>query len=727
MSTPKSLDAFFHPRGIAIVGASSRAGSPGYQIVRNAAGMNFPGIIYPINPAAEEIGGLKCYKNVIDIPGDVDLALLMLPAARCVEAAADIASRRKSRGDCGAVIVGSAGFAELGTAEGRERETALLEILREHAVRVVGPNCVGIVDTYSGVNTTFSVPPDTRKGGVSIISQSGAFATSYLRWAGALGQVGISKFISVGNMTDVDVIDLLEYLAQDETTRSIALYLEGIGKARRLIEVASAVTKRKPVVTIKAGRTEPGSSVARSHTGSIAGDDAVYDGAFRQAGIIRAATVAEFYHTTRALDKLPLPRGNRVCILTVVGGPSTICVDELVASGVAEMAHLSDDLKNALTKLLNPSSTIGKPDGYIDMTASVTEQLHYDVLRLLLADKAIDGIIYLTSPPGFINEKKLADAIISAYRSFPEGARKPLLSVMLSGTAVSACRSLFEAADLPTFEYPDDAARVMANMIRYSQYRVRKGRRAGEATAGDSLQVRRDRDVTCRPIIEKALSSGRALLPEPEAYRICESFGIPSPPTRFATGWEGLAKEAESLGYPLALKIVSPDIVHKSDVGGVVVGIGSPSGLKREYARMMKAVRQKAGDIRIDGALVQKAMPRGVEVVVGGIRNAQFGPVVMFGLGGTLVEVFKDALFRLAPLDQDEALRQIEETKAFEVLNGVRGAKPCDIDAIARLIVSAGRMLVEVPEIAELDFNPVMAYPDGCVAVDARIIVGHQA
>jgi acyl-CoA synthetase (NDP forming) len=329
------------------------------------------------------------------------------------------------------------------------------------------------------------------------------------------------------------------------------------------------------------------------------------------------------------------------------------------------MAHLSGDLKSVLMELLNPSSTIGKPDGYIDMTASVTEQLHYDVLRLLLQDRGIDGIIFLTSPPGFTDEKKLAEAIISAYQSFPEEARKPLLSVMLSGAAVGTCRSMLEAADLPTCEYPDDAARVMANLIRDSQYRARKGRRVGGA-AGASLRVRGALHVNCRPIIGKALSSGRVLLPEHEAYRICESFGIPSPPTRFATDYSGLAKEAELLGYPVVLKIASPDIVHKSDVGGVVVGISFPSGLKREYARMMKAVRQKAGDVRIDGVLVQKVMPRGVEVVVGGIRNAQFGPVVMFGFGGILVEVFKDVSFRLAPLDRAEAVRQIRETKRSE-------------------------------------------------------------
>lgn len=724
MNTNHSLDAFFKPRGVAIIGASSRAGSPGYQIVQNAAGMNFPGKIYPVNPTADEILGLKCYKSILDIPGDVDMALMMLPSAKCVEAAGEIAARKKSRGDISAVIVGSTGFAELGTAEGREREEALLGILKAQSIRVIGPNCVGVVDTYNGLNTTFSVLPDTRKGGVSIISQSGAFATSFLRWARGLGQVGISKFISVGNMADVDVIDLLEYLALDETTKAISLYLEGTAKARKLIETAAAVAKTKPIVTIKSGKTELGSRVARSHTGSIAGNDAIYDGALRQAGVIRAASVAEYYHTSRAFDKLPLPRGNRVCIVTVVGGPSTICVDELSASGVVQMACLSEELKTTLRKILNPSSTIGNPDGYIDMTASVSEQLHHDVLRLLLQEPGIDGIIFLTSPPGFTDEKKLAAAVISAYESFPVNERKPLLSVMLSGTSVGTCRSLLEEAGLPTFEYPEDAARVMANMIRYSQYRSRSGHGAAGQPLGHASPDKGDLPAAAgRQIIAQALGSGRTLLPEHEAYRLCGQYGIPSPASRLAAEWEQVAEAAESLGYPLVLKIVSPDISHKSDVGGVVLGINTPDDLKAGHRRLLKGVREKAGDVRIDGILVQKAMPRGVEVVVGAIRNDQFGPVVMFGSGGILIEVFKDVSFRLAPLDREEALRQIRETKAFEILKGVRGAPPCDIDAVADLIVNAGRMIAEIPEIRELDFNPILVYPDGCLAVDARIVI----
>jgi acyl-CoA synthetase (NDP forming) len=467
----KSLDAFFRPRGVAIIGASSRAGSPGYQILQHALGMGFAGKLYPINPKTTEILGLPVYKSVQDIPGAVDLALIMVSSQACLEVAGEIARRSQDKGDLKAVVIGSTGFSELGTEEGIKLETELMKIFRDQNIRVVGPNCVGIVDTYSGINTSFSVPPGLKKGGVSIVSQSGAFASSYLRWAKDLSLVGISKFISVGNMADVDVIDLFEFLAQDDSTKSIALYLEGTNKAREFIATAAGVSLKKPIVAIKSGRTSFGSSVALSHTGSIAGNDLIYDGAFRQAGIIRAASVEEFYHTARAFDKLPLPKGNRVCVLTGVGGPSAICVDELFASGLVQLAHISEKLKGKLKEILAPAAAIGKPDGYIDMTAATTEQLHHDVFKLLLADEGIDSIIFLNTPPGYFNEEKLAQAIISAYLSFPQEKRKPVLSVLLAGTAVSRLRRMLEEANLPTFEYPDTAARVMVNMLKYINYR----------------------------------------------------------------------------------------------------------------------------------------------------------------------------------------------------------------------------------------------------------------
>jgi acetyltransferase len=467
-----SINDFFQPRGIAIVGASAKPGSPNNQIVQFAKQMSKTGNIYPVNPTATEIAGLKCYPDLLAIPEPIDLVVIAVGPQNSLAVAQEIARRRSERGDAGAVTVVTAGFKEVG-AEGEKLQNELIATIKASGARIIGPNCQGVADTFSGVNTSFSVPPNTTQGGVTIMSQSGAFATSYLRWARELNLVGINKFVSLGNMADLDFRELLAYMADDEKTKVIAMYLEGITDARGMFETATKVTRKKPIVAIKAGKTAMGTNVAQSHTASIAGNNDIYDGAFRQAGIIRAQTVAEFYHTSRVFDKMPLPKGNRIAILTVVGGPSTICVDELVGSGEATLAHFSEDLKREAAKHLSASANIGSPDGYIDMSASVTPKMHADVLKLLMNDDTIDGILFMTTPPGFIKDDELAAAIIEGYNSVPEEKKKPLLSVMLAGNAVAKCRQLLESAGLPTFEFPDDAARVMVNMIRYSEYRRR--------------------------------------------------------------------------------------------------------------------------------------------------------------------------------------------------------------------------------------------------------------
>jgi acetyltransferase len=711
------MDSFFRPRGIAIVGASAKPGSPGNQIVKFANQMSGSSKIeiYPVNPTRDEIADVKCYSSLLAIPGPVDLVVLAVASQFILDAAKEIQQRREQRGDVAAVTVISAGFKESGTAAGAQLQSELISMITMSGARLIGPNCQGVVDTYAGVNTTFSVPPDTPKGGVTIVSQSGAFATSFLRWARDLNLVGINKFVSLGNMADVDFAELLTYLQDDDSTNVISIYLDGMSNARGMFDAASKVTQKKPVVAIKAGRTAEGSSVAHSHTASIAGNNDIYDGAFRQAGIIRAQTVAEFYHTSRVFDKAPLPKGNRICILTVVGGPSTICVDELASTGEVVLAHFSDDLKRQLRQHLVASANIGGPDGYIDMTASVTPGMHAEVIKLLMKDDNIDGIIFMTTPPGFIGDEELAAAILEGYRSVPAEKRKPLLSVMLAGNAVRKCRVLLEEGGVPTFEYPDDAARVMINLVRYSSYRQRIVR----SQEGAVEQVNTD----CHEMIGKSISEGAAVLPEIEAQKVCNEFGISCPATAVARNETECVAAAETMGFPVVIKIVSRQIVHKSDVGGVVTGIADSDQLRNAYRRMLENVASRHPAAAIEGVLIQKQVAKGVEAVVGALRNAQFGPVVMVGLGGIYIEVFKDVSFRLAPLDKDEAMRQIKDTKVYKLLQGVRGEQPCDIEALCDVIVSAGQIISSVPEISEIDFNPVFCYPDGCTVVDARLVL----
>jgi acyl-CoA synthetase (NDP forming) len=473
------IGAFFAPRGIAVIGASATVGSPNYQVVKFAKDMNGRAGVYPVNPKATEIAGLPCYPDLLSIPHPVDLVVLAVGPQNSLAVARQISQRRREQGDAGAVTVVTAGFKELGTQEGEELQHQLLSIIRDSGARVIGPNCQGVVDTVSGVNTTFSVPPNTVKGGVSIVSQSGAFATSFLRWSRALKLLGISKFVSLGNMADVDFTELLEFLADDDSTKVIAMYMEGIPNARAMFEAAAAVTPKKPIVVIKAGRTAMGTTVAQSHTASIAGDNLVFDGAFRQVGMIRAQTVAEFYNTSRVFSKAPLPKGNRICILTVVGGPSTICVDELVGSGEVTLAHFSDELKAKVSAHLVASANVGHPDGYIDMTASVNPRMHAEIIKLLMAEDSIDGILFMTTPPGFMKDDELAAAILEGYHSAPVETRKPLLSVLLAGSAVDKCRLLLEEGGVPTFEFPDEAAKVMVNMVRYAAFARRACERGG--------------------------------------------------------------------------------------------------------------------------------------------------------------------------------------------------------------------------------------------------------
>lgn len=470
-TTGGNLDKIFNPEGMAVIGASSKPGKAGHQIVKLALEMGYCGNLYPINPSSESILGLRCYKNVIEIPGTVELVVIILPASACVEAAEDIVVRKKTRGDVAGVVVISGGFKEIGP-EGRKRENELREILCSQGIRLIGPNCLGIINTRSGVNTTFDIGAYP-KGGLSIVGQSGAFSVSYLKWAYPLNLIGLNKYASIGNMADLNVTEILRYLGKDETTRVITLYLEGVANARELIEAATEVTKKKPIVAIKVGKTELGSEAAQTHTGSIAGSSKIYEGAFRQAGVIRARSVVELYDTSRAFAKMPLPRGNQIAILTAVGGPGAICLDELSISGSIQMAPLFEQTKRKLIDILPSAAAVDRPKGYIDMSGTVNEELQHEAIKMVLGDKNVDGLIFLTTPPAFLDQRRLAEGLVSAYKSFPKEERKTLLCVFGFGSSVPECRKIMEANGLPTMEYADVAGRVMINMVRYSQYQAR--------------------------------------------------------------------------------------------------------------------------------------------------------------------------------------------------------------------------------------------------------------
>jgi acetyltransferase len=432
---------------------------------------HYAGGVYPVNPRATQVRGLPCYPTVLQVPGPVDLAVVVVPAPACLVVAAQLASRRQQRGDAAAAVVVSGGFAETGPA-GRDLQDQLTRTLRSAGIRLVGPNCLGVADAHTGLTTSFDLGPYPA-GGASLLSQSGAFVMSFLQWARPLEMVGLCKLASVGNMADVSLTELLAYLAEDRCTRVVGVYLEGVQDARSFVHTAGRVARHKPVVVLKPGRTEAGGRAARSHTGSVASPDAIYEGAFRQAGVVRARTVSEFYGAVRAFERLPLPRGGRVAVLSAVGGPGTVCVDEVASEPRLQLARFSPQTSQQLRAVLSELATVGEPDGYVDMTGALVARTHGDALRVLLQDDGVDAVILLTPPPAFLDEEEVAESVLEAYREQPPGRAKPVLVVLTFGDAALAARRTLEKGGLCTFEFPEEAVRVLARMVEYAQARRR--------------------------------------------------------------------------------------------------------------------------------------------------------------------------------------------------------------------------------------------------------------
>jgi acyl-CoA synthetase (NDP forming) len=714
MGEISSLDAFFKPKSAAIVGASSDPKKPGHTALKNLVSMGYKGKIFPVNPREDSILGFRCYKNMLDIPEPVDVCVLLVSADLTMQVADELVQRKGRHADVSAAVCMSAGFGELNTSEGKQREQDLVRTLRSASIRLVGPNCVGIIDAYSGFNTNFDIPAYP-KGGVSILTQSGAFAVSFLFWAERLRLIGISKFASIGNMADVSMSELLSFLKDDESTRVIGIYMEGFPDPREFFEVAREVSAVKPIVAIKTGKSDIGSKAALSHTGSVAGSDAIYDGAFKQAGIIRARTILEFYDTLRAFEKQPVPQGNRVSVLTHMGGPGTICIDEISTIPELQLAKLSPEMQKALKSICAPMANVGHPDGYVDLTAAHYEKLHNQVLQILFQDKNIDMVLQILAPSAFLDQKLLVKEVAQACQLQQGG--KTFLNAVTFGEFAHEARQGLEDAGMPTFEYTDMLARVAGNMATYAAFRKSHSGQTGIPGYKPNPKSR------SAEVISSASKRGRASLLEPEAYEICNEYGISVPPFRVVESIENAIASAHDIGYPVALKVVSEEILHKTDAGGVMLGIASDSALKGSYEQLAANVKKAAPDLYKMRVLVQKMIPSNTELVLGALRDKSFGPVVMFGMGGIYVEALKIVGFRLSPVTLDDAGKLIRQTLPPALIKGVRGRGPMNVDSIAGVLVSLGKVMEEQPQIEEVDFNPVLPYQDGCIAVDARIII----
>jgi acetyltransferase len=693
------LAPIFLPRSVAVVGATEREGSVGRTVLWNLISHPFGGTVYPVNPKRHQVLGIRAYERLSALPEPVDLAIIAIPAAgvpaviqECVEA-----------GVKGAIVL-SAGFKEIGP-EGLALEKTIQQAARGK-LRLIGPNCLGIQNPHTGLNATFAAQM-ARPGNVGFISQSGALCTSILDWS-LRENVGFSAFISLGSMLDVGWGDLIDYLGEDPHTHSIVLYMESIGDARSFLSAAREVALSKPIIVIKAGRTQ----AAASHTGSLTGSDAVLDAAFRRCGVLRVDRIEDLFDMAEVLAKQPRPQGPHLTILTNAGGPGVLATDALIRAG-GSLAQLSPQTLEQLNQILPPHWSHGNP---IDILGDAGPERFAQALEVVLRDPASQGCLVILTPQAMTDPTATAEKVVETWRR--SGSRQPILASWMGGALVDAGEQILNQAGIPTYRYPDQAARVFGYLWRFSDnlkalYET--------PTLPPARAVERDR---VHQILSQARQQGRTLLTEVESKEILAAYGIPVVPTRVAASSEAAVEAAEAIGYPVVLKLYSHTLTHKSDVGGVQLNLPDAEAVRRAYQQIQTNVAEKAGSQHFQGVTVQPMVPtNGYELILGSSEDPQFGPVLLFGSGGQLVEVFQDRSIGLPPLNTTLARRLMENTLIYKALKGVRGRRAVDLEALEQLLVRLSQLVAEQREIKEIDINPLLASGEGLVALDARVIL----
>lgn len=697
-----SLERLFRPRSVAVVGASKTPGKIGHAVLVNLVASGFRGAIYPINPKEEEIEGLKAYPRVADVPGPVDVAVICVPAP-----AVNAVAEECGRAGVGYLVVITAGFKETGK-EGAEREKALAAICRQYGMRMVGPNCLGIMDTSTPMNATFSANFPFQ-GRIAFISQSGALCAAILDWSLKRG-IGFSKFISVGNKADLTEADFIEDAAADPQSKVICLYLESVEEGARFVEACRRASRTTPILVIKSGTSQAGAQAASSHTGALAGSDLAYETAFRQAGVLRVHTMEELFDLAQAFVRQPAPPGNRVAIVTNSGGPGVLAADAIENSPLT-MARFEKETIDRLRKSLPAAANVFNP---VDVIGDAHWDRYDAALAAVLDDPGVDGVLVVLTPTATIEPDVVAEKIVEHHRRHPE---KPVLAAFLGGASVEEATRYLLGNGIPCYPFPEPAVSALAGLLRY--------RELSTAPAAEEEWTFPDVD---RAAVEEVFSyvrrDKRVVLLGSEAFRVAESYGIPCAPSYLATTPDAARRLAEHMGFPVVLKVASPQILHKTDVGGVKVGLATPEEVKRGFVDIMESVHQHLPDSVVYGVEVQKMMPPGRELIVGVTRDVQFGPLIMFGLGGVYVNLLKDVAFRLAHgLTREEAHAMIRQTRAYTLLRGFRGERPADIEAIVDTIGRVAQLVRDFPEITEMDINPVFAYEKGLAALDVKITI----
>ncbi len=677
---PITLAPFFNPKGVVIIGASNDPAKLGYGLAINLVRSNYQGAIHFVNVKGGQLLGRPIYTNALEVPEPVDLAAVLIPAPHVAGALRQCGQRGIQ-----AAIIGSGGFREVGP-EGAKLEDEVLEVARQYSIRLIGPNCIGLLDTHLPIDTTFLPPPGPTPGDVAFISHSGAICAAVIDWARGQGY-GLSRLVSLGNQADVSETDMLAPVAADPFTHVLALYVEGVKDGRRFVEQARAVVQQKPIIALKVGRFEAGQRAVASHTGALAGEESAYNAAFRRAGVLRAETSEEMFDQARALAWCPLPKGNRVAVLTNAGGPGVTAADALESLGL-ELAEWSGETRATLGQILPPAASLSNP---VDMLASAGPDEFAASLRIALSDPGVDSVMVIYPTPPMYTAGAVAKAIIPIIH----GAEKPVVVAVMGERLIQEAVEHLRAARVPEYRFPERAAAALAALVERAEL----------------LNFAQD---------EPVLSVETPDIPTSDIPTLLDAYGIPNAALHLAHTPDEAAAIAAKIGFPVAMKIAAAGISHKSDIGGVMLNLGDEYALRAAWEQIMHRAQAAHPEGVIEGVHLQQMMPHGQEVILGAIQDPQFGPLVMFGSGGTEVEGLKDIAFGLAPLTRREAEQMLETTWAGRKLRGFRNLPPADREAVLDALFRLAQLAYEHPEIAEIEINPLRVLSRGVVAVDVR-------
>lgn len=701
------LERLFNPRSVAVIGASNSPEKIGNAIMVNLKQGGYPGKVFPVNPKETQIEGFPCYPTVEDVPEEIDVAVVSVPAARVIDVAEQCGNKKVKF-----LVVITAGFKEVGR-EGAELERKLRNIAAEHGMRIVGPNCLGIIDTHVPINATFAKGSPLR-GKIAFISQSGALCIAILDWSKKRG-LGFSQFVSLGNKADLNEADFIEHASKDPNTKVILCYLEDVANGERFISVAREASGRVPVVVLKVGISQAGAQAASSHTGALAGSDLAYDVAFRHARVIRARTMTDLFDLAVAFASQPLPKDESVAIITNSGGPGIVATDSVEAEGL-KMVRFSKNTIENLRAHLPPTSNVYNP---VDVIGDAGPERYRHALDNVLSDPAVSAAVVLLTPTAVVHPEETAKVVVEMRNKYRD---KPLLASFMGGEEVRSASNLLEESGIPCYPFPEAAVRAMAALARYSSALK------AEVSEDRPLKLGDINRGAVSEIFEDVAKDGRSILLGPEAARVARAYGIPVAASLLATKPDEAAYMAELIGFPVVLKVASPNIMHKTDVGGVKVGLSSARQVRKGFLDIVEKVQTLMPGAHVYGVEVQKMMPKGTELIVGMTRDIQFGPLIAFGLGGIYVNLMKDVSFRLAKgLTRREAEAMIYETKAAALLKGFRGQKQADIKAIVDILLRVAKLVLDFPNIVELDMNPVVAYDKGAAVLDAKISIEPRA